>query len=185
MAWRREQLVRGAELEDAALHEDTHPIGQRCRILEVMGDENRRQSELVKQLFELRPHVCLRMGIERRERLIEQEDRRIPSERACQGDPLALPAGKLSRARLGQMADTEPLEELALATASGVGDVLLDRHVGEQGVLLEHEPDSASLRRKIDSTLSVEQHLLANPDAASLWSHESSHRAEHSSLSRP
>ena len=70
-------------------------------------------------------------------------------ERSGERDPLPLAAGELSRLRLGQRGDPEPLEEpVAVARER---DVALDGHVREQRVLLEHVADRSFLGAAIDA----------------------------------
>ena len=83
------------------------------------------------------------------------------------------------------MSDPEALEELAGAVPRPVRDVLLHRHVREQRVVLEHEPDSAILGRKGDSRRGVEEHFAVEHDPPALGADESSDRAQHGRLPRP
>ena len=76
------------------------------------------------------------------------------------------------------------LEELAGAVPRPVRDVLLHRHMREQRVVLEHEPDSAILGRKGDSRLGVEEHFAVEHDPPALGADESSDRAQHGRLPR-
>ena len=78
-------------------------VGERGGVLEVVGDENRRQCELAEQLVELDPHRCLGMRIERGERLVEQQDARLEGERPRERDPLALAARELADAGRREM----------------------------------------------------------------------------------
>ncbi len=62
-----------------------------------MGDKNHGFAELLLQRFELLLDFPPGDRIERTERLIEQNDRRVGSERPSDADALALAAGKLPR----------------------------------------------------------------------------------------
>ena len=53
-----------------------------------------------------------RVRVERGERLVEQQHRRVARERAGERDPLPLAAGKLARPSAREVRDPEPLEEL-------------------------------------------------------------------------
>ena len=58
-----------------------------------MRDDDRRAS--LAQFRDRLLHVALGFGVERRGRLIEQDDRRVLDQRAGNGDALALAAGEL------------------------------------------------------------------------------------------
>jgi hypothetical protein len=61
--------------------------------------------------------------------------------------------------------DPKALEQLVDAPVPGVGDVLADGQVGEEGVLLEYEPHAALLRASIDAPLDVEPDLAVERHA--------------------
>ena len=95
-------------------------------------------------------------GVEVRQRLVEQEHLRPAGHRPRQGDPLLLTAGKLAGPPLQQAAEREPDADLGggcgslssthLLDPERVGDVVRDRHVREQGVVLEDHGDDAAHR---------------------------------------
>ena len=85
-----------AALEDPAVDDHADLVGERGGVLEVVGDEDGRQRELAEQLVELDPHRRLRVRIERRQRLVEQQDARLERERPRERDPLALAARQLA-----------------------------------------------------------------------------------------
>ena len=58
------------------------------------------------------------------------------------------------------------LRQLLLDVAQTEGDVLVDRHVGPQGVVLEQEAHLPLIGRDVDASVGVEHHLVANGDAA-------------------
>ena len=125
---------------------DADQVGERRCVLVVVRDEQRREPELVQQLLELASHRHLRVRVEGRERLVEQQHARVAGKRAGERDPLALTARELGRYAPGKVRDAEPLEELVGAAAAAVGDVLAHGHVREERVLLEDEPDPALAR---------------------------------------
>ena len=117
----------------------------------------------------------LALVVERRRRLVENENARIGRERAGDGDALSLPAGEVGAALLDQcvVAFGELVDELVGAGEPGdlddararhrrigEGDVLVDGAV-EQEVLLQHDADVAPEPRRIDmvQVRAVEQHL--------------------------
>ena len=101
-----------------------------------------------------------RTGVERAERLVEQQHARLDRKRAGERDALALPAGKLVRKAVGEPIELHELQQRidlaryrhivqALATrthAQAEGDVLENGHVAEQRVVLEDEAHLALAR---------------------------------------
>ncbi len=53
-----------------------------------------------------------RVGVERRERLVEEQHGRVAGERPGEADPLALAAGEAARPGVGEVGDAEALEQL-------------------------------------------------------------------------
>ena len=107
-----DQLLRTPELEDATVDEHADAIGERRGVLEVVGDEERRHPQLSQELVQLRAHGAARVRVERRQRLVEEEDVRLARERASKCDALALAAGELGHARARELDDSQPLEQL-------------------------------------------------------------------------
>ena len=67
----------------------------------------------------------------------------------------------------------------------GVADVLLDRHVREERVVLEDEADTAPLGRDVDAGLAVEQHRAVELDPPALGAREAGDGAQHRCLAGP
>ena len=100
-----------------------------------------------------------RQRIERAERLVHQQDRRVGGERARHADALALAAGKLVRIaaqklprRRGRRARAAPAPARELRSAGqsfearNERDVLLDGVMREQARFLDHVADVAAQR---------------------------------------
>ena len=77
-------------------HDDL--VGHGHRLDLVVGDVDHRRLQLLVQLADLEPHVDAQRRIEVRQRLVEQERRRLAHDGAADGDALALAAGKLAAA---------------------------------------------------------------------------------------
>src|SRR4029453_18058579 len=141
------------ELFDAAPGEERPPGGKRERLLVIVGDEDRGEAELIVDGTERSAKLPPDLGVERSERLIEQEDAGIAGECAGESDALPLPAGELTGIALAEAGEVDQIEErigaLLERAAAGSraarhhieaeGDVLRDRHVPEQGIMLEDE----------------------------------------------
>ena len=163
---------------------DADPVGQRGRVLEVVGDEQRGERNLGEELAQLRAHARARVSVERSEGLVEEEHRRDAGESPCQGDALALAARELARPRVAKRGDPEQVQQLVRPLRPGVGDVLRHGHVREEGVLLEDEADRAMLRRKVDLGLRVEPRLAREGHVSPLGPQEPCDRSQHARLAR-
>ena len=171
-------------LPQLPVDEDSHLVRERGRVLEVVRDEDHRQPEVAQQLAQLEPHRRLRVRVERRQRLVEEQHVRLARERAGERDALLLAAGELGRPRVRERGDVEPLEQLVHARAARVRDVLAHGQVREQRVLLEDEADAPLVRLLEDLPRRVEPDLVAVRDAAALRPREPGDHPEHGGLAR-
>ena len=158
---RRRMLVeraRRTSLLDLALVHDDDLLGDVHRLLLVVGDEDRRDVDLVVETAEPLAKLLADGRVERTERLVEKEDARLDRERPGKCHPLALAAGELRRVAARQALEVHQTEELVdapldlglrlLADGQPEADVLADGHVLERGVVLEHEANAAILDRQ-------------------------------------
>ena len=88
------QLVRLAGLVQAAVEDDADAVGERAGVEEVVGDDQRGDRDPGEDVGELFANGRSRVGVERRQRLVEQQHGRVAGERAGDGHPLALAAGQ-------------------------------------------------------------------------------------------
>ena len=87
----------GARLDHhAEVHHGDH-VGDVPHDREVVRDEQQAQREPAREIDEQVRELRLRGRVERRERLVEDEHRRVGGERACDRDPLPLAAAELMR----------------------------------------------------------------------------------------
>ena len=116
-----------------------------------MSDEDANAAEIRKLARELAPDLCANRHVECGEGLIEKQEPRLRDQRSQQRDALRLAARQLARQDTGLIAQSRPGERLAGDTRcialEPERDVLQHRHVREQRVVLEDEPDAALLRR--------------------------------------
>ena len=120
--------------------------------------------------MDLAPHLHPELRVEVGERLVHQERLRLPHEGSAHRDPLSLPTGERARLALQEVGDLERLGRLAdpsrdlllreLPVPQPEREVVLDRHVGIERVVLEHHRDVALLRRQ------VVHDPVADPDLA-------------------
>ena len=137
-----------------------------------------------EELGELAADDPARVGVERRERLVEQQHRRVARERPRQRDPLALAAGEIAGTGGGEVRDPEALEQLVHPRAAAEGDVAADVEVREERVLLEDEPDGPPLGRQVDAGVAVEPGGRSERDLPPLRPQQPCDRAQHARLPR-
>ena len=163
------ELARRRDLLDAALVHDDDGVGELERLLLVVRDEDRRHVHLVVEAEQPLAQLLAHAGVERAERLVEQEHLRLGSERTRERHALPLAAGELRRIAAAEPGELHELEQLgdaradlalrAAADAEPEGDVVPDRHVRERGVVLEDEADAALLRRERRRLLAGDEHV--------------------------
>ena len=101
-------------------HDDA--VGELQRLLLIVGDEDRGQAHAIVQIAQPAAQILADLGVERAERLVEQQDARLDRERAGQRDALALAAGKLRRIALAEPAELDEIEQfLDAARDLGLG----------------------------------------------------------------
>ena len=133
-----------------------------------MGDEQRGDPQLALDGADGAPQLEAHAGVERSERLVEQQHLRLVREGAGERDALLLAAGKLARGASAEAGQTDHFQQLVAAAAAFGGldaadaqrelDVLGRRHAAEQRIALEHESDAAPGGRQVGDVAPVEQH---------------------------
>ena len=123
-----------------------------------MRDVDERDADVALDALELDLHLLAQLEVERAERLVEQQHLRAVDDRAGERDALALAAGELRRLAVLVRREPDELERLGGAAAAlglldlgdlePVLDVLADRHVREQRVVLEDRVDVARVGRQ-------------------------------------
>ena len=161
-----DHLRRPALLDAAAVH-DGDAVAHRERLLLVVRDEDERDAERLLERLELDLQILAQAGVERAERLVEQQHARPQHERAGQRDALLLTARELPGLALLVAGELHERERLAdglralrlgdLLVLEAERDVVGDVEVREQRVALEHRVDVAAVRRRLRDVLAVEQ----------------------------
>src|SRR5690349_9292929 len=161
MLWRGVELARRRRLDDAA---EIHHRNTAADVLDdrqVMGDKEKSETELLLQVLQQIDHLGLDRDVERRDRLVADDELRLHRERSRDADALTLPAGKFMRIAahvIGLQPDgleqaDDALLELALVLRQlmndqGLADDGADAHARiERGVgILEDDLDVAAER---------------------------------------
>ena len=84
-------------LDDLAEVHDRDPVAHVADDAEVVGDEDVGQPVPLLQVLQEVEHLRLDRDVERRDRLVEQEQRRLDRQGPGDPDPLPLPAAELER----------------------------------------------------------------------------------------
>ena len=123
------------------------------------------------QLGDLDPHLDPQRGIQVGERLVKQEHLRLLHDGATDGDPLTLTTGERLGLSVQQRLETQdlggahhPLVDVLLVHLLELqteGHVLVDVHVGIEGVGLEHHADVALYRRHVVHVATADGQLTA------------------------
>ncbi len=151
-----------------------------------MGHEDEGDAEAALQQLQLDLHLLAQLAIERAERFVQQQNARPIHEGSRHRHTLLLTTRHLSRFAIGQFGHLHhveglghPRRDLRLGDAllpQSVGDVLTDRHVREERVVLEHRVHIALVRR---NTLHV---LTTDPNVSGIGLLEPGQHAQRGGL---
>ena len=136
-------------------------FGELQRLLLVVRDEEAGHAEFAVELIEPAPKVLADACVQRPEGLVEQEHLGAGRQRARERDPLPLATGELVGVAVRERRQLDEFQELVdarvlrllrlLAHRQAERHVLANRHVPEERVVLEHEPDAPVLHRAVPS----------------------------------
>ena len=167
-------LARRTHLLDDAVAHHHDAVGDRQRLLEVVGDVHARDVQPALELLQLHAHLPAELGVEIRQRLVEEQHRGREHERPGQGDALLLPAGELRGAPRAEIAELDQLQRVAharghlglgpLPHAEPVGHVVEHAHVGPDRVGLEHHRQPAPLGGHVHARRRREHRAPPDPD---------------------
>ena len=176
------------QLYQFAVVNDRDPVGHRQRLALVMGHVNRCHAELAVQVLELDLHPFAEFLVQRRQRLVHQQNPRSEHECTCQRDALPLPTGQLidvARAKPGELDRLQRLFDTRrtlrtgdAAQLQGKADVVRDIHVRKQGIALKHHAHFTLVRWRQNDL------VFAKPDAAGVRAVEPGDRHQQRGLAR-
>src|SRR5471032_1733980 len=180
----------------ATIFHAQHMLAESAHVLGIVGDQYHRNVEAALQRIQLGAHAFAQAGIQRRERLVQQQRRRLRRQRARQRHPLPLATGQLMRELVRHMLQfkrQQPIadrlaiyarQRIAPAALQAEGDVLPHVQVWEQRVILEQIGQLPPLRRQVDALAAVEQAASGHLDAAAVRRHQPGHRLQQQALAR-
>ena len=167
--------------DHAAVHHDD-PVGDRQRLLLVVGHVDHGDAEPPLQLADLLAHAAAQPRVQVGQRLVEQEHGRLEDEGAGDGHALLLAARQLAGQPVPEGVEADRGEAGARQSprlppappgdARPVGDVVEHAHVREQRIALEHHADVAPGRADVGDV------AVADQDAAGRRRLEAGDQAE-------
>ena len=165
----RRLVERGGlvDLLDLAAVHHRDAVREAHRLALVVRDVEERDADLVVDAVQLDLHVLPQLQVERGERLVEEQHLRLQDERAGDGDALLLAAGNLRGLLPLLPLHLDEAEHAAHALLDFVlraalqpqaeGDVVPERQVREERVVLEDRVHAALVRRHGGHVLAVEE----------------------------
>ena len=186
-----EDVEGRADLLDPPGADHGDAIADRQRFRLVVRDEHGGGTGLVEQVHDVGADLRPKVGIETRERLVEQHQPRVRRQRPGERDPLPLAARQLVRVAVAVARQTDRRQPvvgaaLALRTAQrpqAEHDVPAHRQVREQRVLLEHETHVALLG--VGAARSVLDEPATDSDLAAIGGVEPGDDAQQRRLATP
>ena len=144
----------------SGLVHDCHTVRDRKADLLIVRNVEHRDIQFALQLLDLKAHLLAQIRIQIRKRLIQKEESRLADQCTGQRNTLLLSAGQLRRQTLLKALHADDLDHLhnpfanllfrALCDLQRISDIIKYRHVRPYGIVLEHKPDAAVLRRHLN-----------------------------------
>ena len=105
------ELVGRADLLDPTLPHHRDLVAEDERLVLIVGDEHRGDADVAEDSGDLGADVDAQAGVERRERFVEEENRRIGGERSGERDALLLAAGQGVGQSVAEPDEVDQLEQ--------------------------------------------------------------------------
>ena len=170
-------LPRRTDLLNAAvLIHDRYAVRNREPDLLIVRHIEDSDIQLLLQGLDLKAHLLTQIGIQIRQRLIEEQERGLADKRTRERDALLLAARELRRQTFFQPLHPDDLHHLhhartdlvlwTLRDLERVGNIVKDRHVWPYRIVLKDEPDAAALRRYLHLLCGVGNECIVQIDPA-------------------
>ncbi len=192
-AWSGHDSVRSAVGDDAAIFEHEDAVAKSENLFAVVSDVNDGDGVGRVPGAEVVDDFRFGGGVERGQRLVEQQDTRVGHEGAGQSYSLPLAAGNLSGFALAQMGDTEGFEDgIALSLAFGsayTGKAVLDvssyREMWKECEILKNIAHPSALNREVRVVCTVEKDSVAAADFSGVGGGQAGNAVEQCGLPCP
>ena len=148
-----------AHLLHLAAVEDSYSVAHGERFFLVMRDEDKRNSHLLLDVLQLPLHFLSQLEIQCAQGFIQKKHTRLIDQGPRQRDSLALAPGKLGWLAVPKSSQLDKVQHLIHSLRphlpgnpldhQPVCDVLINRHVGKEGVVLKYRIHRSLIRRKI------------------------------------
>ena len=168
-------LRDGAERDDGRRHQH-HRVGDPHHLLDRVAHVDDGHLQLVAHQLDVVQDLVLAVGVERGERLVEQQQARARQQRAADRDALLLAAGQVRRPPIEQARKSEQRDDVARAEPRSAGRGKEPRvaagsaarsGAGTEPPFLEHVADAPRVGGT-SMPCRVEQRLAVDGDAAAL-----------------
>jgi hypothetical protein len=163
--------MRPADLLGYTMVHDGNAIGQRRRLLLIVRHVKDRRTDLAMELAQFLLHFLPQVLVKRSERLVHEQQWRVVNDGPRQCHALLLPARKLGRHAFTKTAQPDHVQHARNASGDLTpwqpahlkrkGDILRDRHVGKQRVVLEHHADGAAVWWRRGNISAIDKHAPA------------------------
>src|SRR5690606_4659304 len=164
-------LLQDVHLSYLATNRDRALIRELQCLLLIMGHEHAGEMEFLVQGTQPAAQILAHLGVQRAERLVQQQYLRLHGQCPSQGNTLLLSARQLRRVPVGQMSELNHFQQCLHALAylcrrrpfagwqniQPESYVLGHRHVAEQGVMLEYEANAPLAHMQAGDILAMEQ----------------------------
>jgi hypothetical protein len=139
------QHARRIDLLEHALAQHGHPVAEGHGLDLVMGDVHRGDAQPVLQARDLGAHLEAQLGVEVRQRLVEEEGIGLTHDRPPHRHPLALPARQLGRLAVEEVLQLEQLgDPVDPAAHLVVGQLAQTQGEGDGPTRIMSSPSSMS-----------------------------------------
>ena len=149
-----EDALLARQLDDAAQVHHRDPVPDVFDHRQIVGDEEVSQAEFFLQVHQQVEHLRLHRDVQRRHRLVGDDQPGVQCQRARDAQPLALPAGELERIALERVTAQAHLLQQRHDTA------LLVRGIGHTVVLQRLGDDLADAHARVERRIRILEHHL-------------------------
>ena len=159
------EVLGGVVGDDTSVADDRDLIGDSERLFAVVGHVEDGRMDGGEDRAHLDQEVLTEGAVKGSEWFIQEYESGIRRQRACQSDPLLFSSGERADGAVLVAGEAHQVEHLGHACADGIsteaphleakGDVSRYGAVREQGIVLEHQPESAPVRRDVHQRLAI------------------------------